>query len=126
MKAKLIGYWTTTVIIALVLLSGGAAQLAHQRDTIEGLAKLGYPPYFGTILGTWKVLGGIALLAPRFPLLKEWAYAGTFFDMTGAAASHALSGDVGSYAFHVIMPLLFAALTVASWALRPPGRALAA
>jgi hypothetical protein len=54
---------------------------------------LGYPLYFVTILGFWKVLGAMALLAPRFPRLKEWAYAGTFFEMTGAAASHAMSGN---------------------------------
>ena len=123
MKMKTIGYWTTTAIIAFVLLSGGAAELAHRRETIEGMAHLGYPLYFTVILGVWKVLGGIALLAPRFPRLKEWAYAGAFFDLTGAAASHAARGDDAA---HLIWPLVFAALTVASWALRPQSRTLEA
>ena len=120
-KMKAIGYWTTTAILAFALLSGGAAQLAHKPETLEGMMHLGYPLYFVTILGFWKVLGAIALLAPRFPRLKEWAYAGIFFEMTGAAASHAACGDA---AWHVIVTLIFAVLTVASWALRPQSRTL--
>jgi uncharacterized membrane protein YphA (DoxX/SURF4 family) len=121
MKAKTIGYWTTTAIIAFVLLSGGAAELTHRRETVEGMTHLGYPLYFTAILGFWKLLGGIALLVPRFPRLKEWAYAGAFFDFTGAVASHAARGDDAA---HLLWPLLFAALTVASWALRPQSRTL--
>src|SRR4051794_27013175 len=113
-RAKVVGYWTATVILAFVLLSGGAAELARQRDTVAGMVLLGYPVYFVTILGAWKVLGGVALLAPRFPRLKEWAYAGIFFNMTGATASHAACGDYGKYAFHLIVPLIFAALAVVS------------
>ncbi len=93
MKIKLIGYWATTAFLAFAVLSGGAAELAHRRDNVEGLVQLGYPVYFATIIGLWKVLGGLTVLVPRFPRLKEWAYAGIFFNMTGAAASHAASGD---------------------------------
>ncbi len=114
MKTKVIAYWTTTIIGVFVLLSGGAAELTHQRKTVAGTVLLGYPVYFVTILGFWKVLGGIALLAPRFPRLKEWAYAGTFFDFTGATASHATCGDYGKFGFHLIVPLIFAAFAVAS------------
>ena len=85
---------------------------------------LGYPLYFFAILGFWKVLGAIAILAPRFPRLKEWAYAGIFFDLTGAAASVAAVGVYGTYAFHIIAPLVIAGLTVASWALRPQSRTI--
>jgi hypothetical protein len=85
---------------------------------------LGYPLYFFRILGFWKVLGAIAILVPRFPRLKEWAYAGIFFDLTGAAASVAAVGGYGAYAFHVITPLIIAGLTVASWALRPESRTI--
>ena len=121
MKIKLIGYWATTAFLAFAVLSGGAAELAHRRDNVEGLVLLGYPVYFATIIGFWKVLGGITVLAPRFPRLKEWAYAGIFFNMTGAAASHAASGDA---AWHVIVTASLAVLGVASWALRPPNRTL--
>jgi hypothetical protein len=68
--------------------------------------------------------GAIALLAPGFPRLKEWAYAGIFFNMTGAAISHAAVGDYGAYGYHLIVPLTFAGLAVASWALRPQSRTL--
>ena len=62
----------------------------HLRNNVEGIVHLGYPLYFITIIGFWKVLGAITLLAPGFPRLKEWAYAGIFFDLTGAAASCAI------------------------------------
>jgi hypothetical protein len=78
--------------------------------------------YFFAILGFWKVLGAIAILVPRFPLLKEWAYAGIFFDLTGAAASCAAVGGYGAYGFRVLAPLVITGFTVASWALRPPSR----
>jgi hypothetical protein len=80
-----------------------------------------YLAYLLTILGVWKVAGTVAILAPGFPRLKEWAYAGIFFDLTGAAASHAASGDV---VWHIVAPSILAVLTVASWALRPPSRVL--
>jgi hypothetical protein len=86
------------------------------------VAVLGYPTYFFAILGFWKVLGAVAILVPRFPRLKEWAYAGIFFDLTGAAASCAAVGGYGAYAFHVIAPLILTGFTVASWALRPESR----
>jgi uncharacterized membrane protein YphA (DoxX/SURF4 family) len=123
-KAKNIVYWTTTVLIAFFIGSGGVAQLARVPDTVKGFVHiLGYPLYFVTILGVWKVLGAIAILVPRFPRLKEWAYAGIFFDLTGAAASSAaVGGSGGVYAFHILAPLVIAVVLVASWALRPPTR----
>ena len=120
-KAKAIGYWVTTALVAFALGSGGAAQLAHMPQNVEGMMHLGYPAYLLTILGVWKVAGTVAILAPGFPRLKEWAYAGIFFDLTGAAASHAASGDV---VWHIVAPSVLAVLTVASWALRPPSRVL--
>jgi uncharacterized membrane protein YphA (DoxX/SURF4 family) len=122
MKAKKIGYWTTTVLVAFFM-SGGATQIAQYKANPHGVVpELGYPMYFFAIIGVWKVLGAIAILVPRFPRLKEWAYAGIFFDLTGAAISCVAVGVYGAYGFHVIAPLLIAVLTVASWALRPPSR----
>src|SRR5262245_47501884 len=120
-RAKTIGYWTTTALLVLGVVSGGAAELARSPGNIEGIVGLGYPAYLATILGVWKLLGTVALLAPRFPRLKEWAYAGIFFNMTGAAISHAVCGDA---AWHVLVTLGLAGLAVASWALRPPTRTL--
>jgi uncharacterized membrane protein YphA (DoxX/SURF4 family) len=122
-KSKNIAYWTTTILVAFFIGSGGVAQVARVQGTVDGFVHiLGYPLYFVTILGVWKVLGAIAILVPRFPRLKEWAYAGIFFDLTGAAASNAAVGGYGAYAFHIIAPLVIAGLTVASWALRPQSR----
>jgi len=124
-KAKSIAYWTTTILVALPIGSGGVAQMAQFRANPHGTVPvLGYPLYFFAILGFWKALGAIAILVPRFPRLKEWAYAGIFFDLTGAAASVAAVGNYGAYAFHVIAPLIIAGFTVASWALRPPSRTI--
>jgi len=121
-KTKNIVYWTLTILVALFM-SGGVAQLAQYRANPHGVVPaLGYPMYFFAILGIWKVLGAIAILAPGFPRLKEWAYAGIFFDLTGAAASCAWVGGYGAYGFHVIAPLMIAGITVASWALRPESR----
>jgi uncharacterized membrane protein YphA (DoxX/SURF4 family) len=121
-RGKSIAYWITTILVAFFM-TGGIAQLLQYRANPHGVVPdLGYPMYFFAILGIWKVLGAIAILVPRYPRLKEWAYAGIFFDLTGAAASCAWVGVYGAYAFHIIAPLAIAGLTVASWALRPESR----
>ena len=122
MKAKSIVYWTMTILVAVSIGSGGAAQVAHVQQNVDGFVRvLGYPLYFVTILGVWKVLGAITILVPRFPRLKEWAYAGIFFDLTGAAATWAAVGGPGE-AFHILAPLIIAGFAVTSWALRPESR----
>jgi len=121
-KARTIGYWVATGLLGFAFAAGGLGDLSRSPEVMEGMTHLGYPAYFATILGAWKVLGAVALLVPRFPRLKEWAYAGIIFDLTGAAASHAASGDsVGK----VITPLVLVAIAAASWALRPESRKLA-
>jgi DoxX-like protein len=123
MKSKPIVYWTMTALVAFFIGGGGFAQIWQYRANPHGVVpELDYPMYFFAILGIWKILGAITILVPRFPRLKEWAYAGIFFDLTGAAASVAFVGGYGAYAFHVIAPLIIAAFTVASWALRPESR----
>ena len=89
-----------TILVAFFIGSGGVAQMAQYRANPHGVVPvLGYPMYFFAILGVWKVLGAIAILVPRFPRLKEWAYAGIFFDLTGAAASCARSAATALTAF---------------------------
>jgi uncharacterized membrane protein YphA (DoxX/SURF4 family) len=119
-KPKLIGYWVTTGLFAAAFLASGVAEITAAPAVVLAMRPLGYPLYFLTILGIWKVLGAAALLAPRLPRLKEWAYAGIFFDLTGAAISHACSGDPAG---KIATPLIFLALAGASWALRPEARA---
>ena len=122
-KTKNIAYWTTTILIAFFIGSGGVAQVAQFVANPHGVVPiLGYPMYFFAILGVWKALGAIAILVPRFPRLKEWAYAGIFFDLTGAVASVTAAGSYGAYAFHIVAPLVLTVVTVASWALRPESR----
>jgi uncharacterized membrane protein YphA (DoxX/SURF4 family) len=124
MKTKSIAYWITTILVAGSIGSGGMAQVAHLQQNVDGFTRiLGYPAYFVTVLGVWKVLGAIAILVPRFPRLKEWAYAGIFFDLTGAAASWAAVGGPDE-PFHIVAPLVIAGFCVASWALRPQSRVL--
>ncbi len=123
MRGRRIAYWITTSLVAFFIGPGGLTQIYQYLVNPHGVVPvLGYPMYFFAILGVWKALGAIAILVPRFPRLKEWAYAGIFFDLTGAAASCALSGGYGAYGFHVIAPLLITGLMVASWMLRPPSR----
>ena len=116
MKPRQIAYWIATAITAFVFLSGGAVDIARPDFAMKGMRELGYPDYFAVILGVWKVLGGIAVLVPRCPRLKEWAYAGMFFDLTGASASHFASGDPAA---KIATPLALLIFIVASWALRP-------
>ena len=118
MKTKDVVYWTMTILVSFFIGGGGAAQIWQYQANPHGVVpELGYPLYFFLILGVWKVLGAIAILVPRLPRLKEWAYAGIFFDLTGAAV-----GGYGAYGFHVIAPLILTGFTVASWALRPENR----
>jgi DoxX-like family len=116
-------YWTTTILIALALCSGGAAYLFRAEAPLRGMAELGYPAYFVTNLGVWKVLGALAIVAPGFPRLKEWAYAGIAFDLTGAALSHVAAGQP---LVRAIAPLALLAIAAVSWALRPATRKIGA
>lgn len=116
-------YWTTTGLVAFAFLSGGLMDLSGSPAVVADMQSLGYPAYVATILGVWKVLGAVALLAPRLPRLKEWAYAGIVFDLTGAAASHAFAGDPTA---KIVTPLVILGLAAASWALRAESRRLGA
>ncbi|WP_028551963.1 DoxX family protein [Paenibacillus sp. UNC451MF] len=123
-RGKMIAYWTVTLLLAAAVMLSGIGQLMQYGGNVELVTNLDYPLYILTILGIWKVLGAIALVVPGFPRLKEWAHAGIFFLMTGAASSHAFANDYGDYGFHIILPLLYAALNIASWALRQKSRIL--
>ena len=124
-KRNKIIYWISTIWLALGMLSTGTLQLfkvkaegAVAPPGVYGITQLGYPIYFLTILGIWKILGVVAVLIPKFPLLKEWAYAGFFFAMSGAAFSHIASGTVND----IFPSLLLLILTVVSWYFRPADR----
>jgi hypothetical protein len=118
---KSIGYWATTLLLAIAFAASGTANLTRSASATSGMAHLGYPLYLTTILGVWQLLGAVAVLLPGYPALKEWAYAGMVFDLTGAAASHFMVGD---RAGRVLAPVALLALAVASWAQRPDSRLL--
>lgn len=117
-KNKII-YWVATGWLALGVLSTGLVQLLNVQDEVAVFSRLGYPAYLMTLLGVWKLLGLVALLVPKFPLLKEWAYAGFFFNMSGAVFSHLVSG---SPVTDLAGSLLLLILTVVSWYFRPADR----
>jgi uncharacterized membrane protein YphA (DoxX/SURF4 family) len=120
-RSKII-YWISTLWLALGMISTGGVQLFKGKEGqggVDMINHLGYPVYLLTLLGIWKILGVIAVLIPKYPLLKEWAYAGFFFVVTGAMFSHLVSGDQ----YTSILPaLLLLVLTVLSWYYRPADR----
>ena len=120
-KTKNAAYWITTALVCMGMFGGGVAQLIGAKWNADGMVHLGFPLYAMTIIGTWKILGVFILLTPGFLLLKEWAYAGFFFLMTGAVVSHLASGDGigGSFVQGV-----FVILIILSWYLRPAERKL--
>lgn len=120
-KAKTVAYWTATGVLVFCM-TGGIFQLLGVEATVQGITKLGYPAYIIPALGLAKLLAIAAILSPGLPRLKEWAYAGILFNMLGATASHVANKD-GAFA---AVTLTIAAITLASWALRPTSRKLLA
>ncbi len=118
-KRNKIIYWISAIWLALAMLASGVQQIFHTKGFVDILVHLGYPLYLLTLLGIWKILGVAALLIPKFALLKEWAYAGFFFAMSGAVFSHIASHD----SIKEIFPSLFLLiLTMVSWYFRPSDR----
>jgi len=119
-RGKLITYWIFTALFTIGMLQSGIFAVLRNKQWVDLVTNLGYPVYFLTILGTWKILGVIAVLVPRFKLLKEWAYAGFFFAMTGAFASHLIHHDQDIKAF--LGPGFQALFIILSWYFRPANR----
>ena len=119
-KRNLIIYWIATALLAFGMLTSGLQQIFQAKGMIDLIKPLGYPPYFLYIIGVWKVLGVIAILVPRFKLLKEWAYAGFFFVMTGALVSHLAVGDDNAKA--ILGPIMQAVFVILSWYFRAAAR----
>ena len=118
-KASKIVYWIATLWLSLGMLSTGIIQLLKTEEEVNMITRLGYPIYLLTIIGVWKILGVVAVLIPKFPLVKEWAYAGFFIAMSGAVLSHLFNGDETK---HIFGPTLLIILTAVSWYFRPADR----
>ncbi len=121
-RTQKIVYWVATLWLALGMTSTGIVQVIQLEEEVAFIVALGFPAYFVAMLGVCKLLGVVAVLVPKFPLLKEWAYAGFFFTMAGAIASHVIMGDPFTQS---LPPLLLLVLTMVSWYFRPASRRLA-
>jgi len=119
---RLIAFWATTAIFCAVVGFSGVSHFTHASSMVEAMIGLGYPLYFMTIIGLAKMAGVVAVLAPGLPRLKEWAYAGITFNLAGASASHAFSGDGFD---HAVRPAGILVLCLASYLLRPVSRRVA-
>jgi uncharacterized membrane protein len=119
-KSSKIIYWIATVLLSFGMLASGLAQLCHSKEMVELIVSLGYPLYFMYVIGVWKILGVTAILSPGFKLVKEWAYAGFFFLMTGALVSHLASGDNSIKG--IIGPFMQTIFIILSWSFRPANR----
>jgi len=118
-KRNKIIYWIATVWFSVAMVASGIQQIFTIGGFVEIMQGLGFPAYFSVILGVWKIAGVVALLIPKFPLLKEWAYAGFFFVMSGAIFSHLAAGDA---AVELFAPSFLLALMMVSWYFRPADR----
>ena len=118
-KRSRIIYWIATIWLSLGMVTTGTVQLIGMDEEVEQITRLGYPGYLPVILGVWKLLGVVAILIPRFPVVKEWAYAGFFFAMSGAVFSHLA---VGHGPMELFGPVLLLVLTALSWYFRPTDR----
>jgi hypothetical protein len=118
-KRNKIIYWIATIWLSLGMVSTGIVQLIHMEEEAQKMKALGYPMYFLTIIGVFKLLGVVAILIPKFLLVKEWAYAGFFFLMSGAILTHLAVGD---RAVEFFGPALLFFLTIISWYFRPIDR----
>ena len=119
-KKKLITYWIATILLSFGMLGSGLAQLFHAKEMVDLVVPLGYPLYFLSIIGAWKILAVAVVLLPGFKLVKEWAYAGLFFVMTGALLSHLANGDNSIKG--LIGPLMQTVFIILSWYFRPASR----
>jgi len=119
-KRNLIIYWVATLLMAVGMFGSGLAQIIHAKQMVDIVVPLGYPLYFLNIIGVWKMLGVIVILLPGFKLVKEWAYAGLFFVMTGALISHLASGDNSLKG--IIGPIMQTIFIILSWYFRPLNR----
>ncbi|MCG7858684.1 DoxX family protein [Flavihumibacter sediminis] len=121
-KRNKIIYWVATLWLSLGMVSTGIVQIIQMEEEVRKMTALGYPTYFLTIIGVWKLIGVVAILLPKSPLIKEWAYAGFSFLMTGAILTHLAAGDM---AVEYFGPTLLLILTIISWYFRPSDKKFA-
>jgi len=114
MSRTKIAHIAVTVLFCLAILPGAVMDIAQPEMIVTIVEDLGLPLPLLTLIGVWKLLGVIALAMPGRERIKEWAYAGFFFDLTGAAYVHATADDMAG----VAPPLFLLAFLIASYVLR--------
>ena len=119
MKLKSTLHWVSTLLVALVFTATGILNLTGNDHILTDILHLGFPTYIMNILGFWKLMAVITILLPKTIRLKEWAYAGMLFDLSGAAFSRMSIGDPAQM---IIIPLLIMGLVVISWISRPESK----
>lgn len=92
-KAAKIAYWTFTILMIILMLFSAVSGFTKNPDGEAMMQHIGYPMSVLRLLGVAKILGVIAILVPGYPRLKEWAYAGFVFDLTGALHAGLAVGD---------------------------------
>ena len=107
----------TGLMAALMLLSA-VPDVLQVSGALVVFRHLGYPPYLLVFLGTAKILGVAAVLTPGVPRLKEWAFAGLTFDVTGALYSHLSVGDPASAWMPAAIGLTLIAASYAAYRMR--------
>ncbi len=120
-KRNKIIYWVATALLCFGMTASGISQILHVKEMSDLITHVGFPLYVMYIIGVWKILGVVAILIPKYPLLKEWAYAGFFFLLTGALVSHLFMGDAGNAIFGPLFQTIF---VLVSWYFRPADRKL--
>jgi DoxX-like family len=118
-RTRSIVYWAVSLPVLAETAAGIQWDFSRHPTVVKALATIRFPDYMADILGTVKILALIALLVPRLPRLKEWAYAGLTFVYLGAASCHvAVHDSVGA----ILAPAILGIITLASWVLRPASR----
>lgn len=122
MNIKWIAYWLVTGLLGAGMLAGGAFDIFGGEKVTEGMARLGYPHYFGNWLGVWKIAGAMVILLPGLKVAKEWAYTGFVINLGSASLAHAMVHDSTG---EIVTPLVGILIVIASWYLRPASRKVA-
>lgn len=115
MKQVKIWYWIVTVLFACFMIFSAVGDVLVVPEAVEMITGLGYPKYFIPFIGVAKLLGAIAVLVPGLNRLKEWAYAGLFFDLTGATYSALAVGGFDPAMLFMVLPFSFLFLSYFLW-----------
>ena len=112
MKRTTISFWIFTVLFGGFMLFSAIPDIMVVPQAVDFVStKLGYPKYIIAFLGVAKALGVVAIVAPGFPRIKEWAYAGLCFDLIGATYSNICVDGLKPDLLFMVLPFVIGALS---------------